>query len=94
MELFRSLLGKMITVRSPTHALDLLLFPWYDIVVISKKHCFLRKNCNSVWFFFFFFLEVVFAGNWHLSEGCIYPCVCGMGCKQSLSCCFPEGATK
>lgn len=44
MKLFWSLLGKRITVRSPTHALDLLLFPWYDVVAISKKHCFLRKN--------------------------------------------------
>lgn len=43
MELFWSLSGKMITARSPTHALDPLLFPWYDIVAISENHCFLRK---------------------------------------------------
>lgn len=43
MELFWSLPRKMIAVRSPTHALDLLFFSWYDIVAISKKHRFLRK---------------------------------------------------
>lgn len=52
MELFWSLLGRMITARSPTHALDLLLFPWDDIATISKKHCFLRKIVIQ-----FFFLK-------------------------------------
>lgn len=43
LELFWSLSRRTITVRSPIHAFHLLLFPWYDIVAISKKHCFLEK---------------------------------------------------
>lgn len=88
MKLFWSLLCRMITVRSPTHALGLLLFPWYD-VAISKKHCFLRKITIQL-----LKKKVVTAGNWHLGEGCIYFCTCGMGCQESLLCCFPEGDTK
>lgn len=64
------------------------------ILLLFPKSTVFSEKIAIPFGFFFFFLEVVFAGNWHLSEGCIYPCVCGMGCKQSLSCCFPEGATK